>query len=428
MIGRDLRSSSPSIARRCAAGLTAAGLNPVDCGELPTPALAAHALKLGMPAIMVTGSHIPEDRNGLKFYRSDGEIDKRDEADIVAQAARADGVPVPSAAIEVATDPAAVGAYVDRAVSMLALDAFKGMRVGVYQHSSVARDLMVEVLAALGAEARPLGRSDVFVPVDTEALRPEDEALALRWTAEHRLDALVSADGDADRPLVADETGRFLRGDLVGAVTAAAFGAECVVTPVSSNSGIERCGRFASVLRTRIGSPYVIEGMQRARAEGAKRVIGFEANGGVLVGSPVEIDGRALPALPTRDALAPILAVLHWLRRMAVPLSALAAMFRFNAAASGRLTDVPASATGPFLERLLNDRDFRYQIAGPGFRPHALDATDGVRMIAQDGRVLHYRASGNAPELRCYVEAATDAAADVLLSAGLAMATTQLGR
>jgi phosphomannomutase len=428
LLGRDLRPSSPSIMRRCAAGLVAAGLIPVDCSLLPTPALAAHALKLGAPAIMVTGSHIPEDRNGLKFYRRDGEIDKHDEADIVAGAARAAGTPLPATDFEMASDPSAIGAYIDRAISMLAPDAFKGMRIGVYQHSSVARDLMVEVFTALGAETIPLGRSDIFVPVDTEALRPEDEALALGWVREHQLDALVSTDGDADRPLIADETGRFLRGDLVGAVAAAAFGADCVVTPVSSNSGIERCRRFARVLRTRIGSPYVIDGMHRVRAEGAARVIGFEANGGVLVGSPVEIDSRALPTLPTRDALAPILAVLHWSRRTATPLSALAEAFRFSAAASGRLKDVPASATGPFLERLLKDRDFRYEIAGPGFRSHVLDTTDGVRMIAEDGTVLHYRASGNAPELRCYVEVSTAEAAAALLSAGLAEAGRCLGR
>ena len=54
----------------------------------------------------------------------------------------------------------------------------------------------------------------------------------------------------------------------------AASGADCVVTPVSSNSGIERCGRFARVVRTRIGSPYVIEGMSIARAGDASTIVG----------------------------------------------------------------------------------------------------------------------------------------------------------
>src|SRR5262245_58095443 len=73
LVGRDLRASSPAIAQSCMAAIGRAGLMPVDCGALPTPALALAGLTRGVPAIMVTGSHIPDDRNGLKFYRSDGE-------------------------------------------------------------------------------------------------------------------------------------------------------------------------------------------------------------------------------------------------------------------------------------------------------------------------------------------------------------------
>ncbi len=85
LIGRDLRSSSPLIAGQCAQAIADAGLEPVDCGAVPTPALAQAAMASGRPAVMVTGSHIPDDRNGLKFYRAQGEIDKTDEARILAQ-------------------------------------------------------------------------------------------------------------------------------------------------------------------------------------------------------------------------------------------------------------------------------------------------------------------------------------------------------
>ena len=73
-VGRDLRASSPDLA---AVVLTAAremGLATVDCGDVPTPALALAAMKAGAAAVMVTGSHIPADRNGLKFYLPSGEI------------------------------------------------------------------------------------------------------------------------------------------------------------------------------------------------------------------------------------------------------------------------------------------------------------------------------------------------------------------
>lgn len=49
---------------------------------LPTPALALQAMQMNQPAIMITGSHITFDRNGIKFYRPDGEISESDEAAI----------------------------------------------------------------------------------------------------------------------------------------------------------------------------------------------------------------------------------------------------------------------------------------------------------------------------------------------------------
>ncbi|MDO6806419.1 hypothetical protein Q4595_28435, partial [Wenyingzhuangia sp. 1_MG-2023] len=52
-------------------------------GVLPTPALALQAMQDGVPAIVITGSHIPFDRNGIKFYRPDGEITKVDEQAIL---------------------------------------------------------------------------------------------------------------------------------------------------------------------------------------------------------------------------------------------------------------------------------------------------------------------------------------------------------
>lgn len=83
-LGRDFRQSSPTIAKDCAAAIVQFGLEAVDCGTISTPALAYHAMAAGCGAIMITGSHIPSDRNGLKFYVPSGEISKVDEAGILA--------------------------------------------------------------------------------------------------------------------------------------------------------------------------------------------------------------------------------------------------------------------------------------------------------------------------------------------------------
>jgi len=79
VLGHDLRPSSPSIAAACAAAIIDSGREVVYAGALPTPALAFYAAQLKLPALVVTGSHIPFDRNGIKFYRIEGEISKADE-------------------------------------------------------------------------------------------------------------------------------------------------------------------------------------------------------------------------------------------------------------------------------------------------------------------------------------------------------------
>ena len=416
LIGYDLRASSPRIARDCMAAAKTFGMAVENCGPLPTPALALRALTLKAPAIMVTGSHIPADRNGLKFYRPDGEIDKADEAGILSFL----GVKAPPAAVpgHVEIVGHALEAYGARLDGLLGAGALEGRRIGVYQHSSVARDLLIDILARAGADVIALGRSDVFVPVDTEALRPEDIAFAEEASRMHRLDALVSTDGDADRPLVADENGHFLRGDAIGLLTARFLGADGVVTPVTSNTATELCGMFKKVYRTKVGSPYVIEGMLSACDEGFQRVVGFEANGGVLLGSSLPVSGGQLAALPTRDAILPILSVLGTAAKERMTVSALRRTVPQRFTCSGRIEHADTETSAPFLQGLL-DVDQRKGFFAELGTILECDNIDGIRVKLSNAEVIHYRASGNAPELRCYAEAASEQRSAQILQWGL---------
>ena len=418
MIGRDLRGSSAEIAATVAVAARDAGFSAVDCGVLPTPALALEAMRRGAVAVMVTGSHIPADRNGLKFYRPDGEITKADEAAILAALRDGPTSGAPPAAAPAPAEPAALDRYRARYTAAFAPDTLAGLTVGVYQQSTVARDLLVELLGALGATAVPFGRSDVFVPIDTEAHRPEDIVLIAEAVATHGFDALVTADGDADRPLLADETGRILRGDVLGLITARHLGAGTVVVPVTAGSAMERVGIFPAVRRTKVGSPHVIAGMAEAAQAGAGIVVGFEANGGFLLGSDVSLDGRRLPALPTRDAILPLVATLAAARKAGMSLSALVASLDAGETASDRLEHVPAERSGALLARLADDAALAAFLRPVG-KVRAVNRVDGVQAQLDANRTIHYRASGNAPELRCYAEATTAAEADKLLRWGL---------
>ncbi|HHJ17373.1 MAG TPA: phosphomannomutase, partial [Gammaproteobacteria bacterium] len=338
----DLRPSTGRILAAVARAVTDGGYRPVYCGRLPSPAIAFHAMQQGAASIMVTGSHIPDDRNGIKFNRPDGEILKPDEALIREQSVT---LPEPFPAIDehdlLSPDPAAESAYLARYRNFFGPDCLQGMRVGVYQHSGVARDQLVDILQALGAGVTPLARSEVFIPVDTEAIRAEDIELGRKWAAEQGFDAIVSTDGDADRPLIANEHGEWLRGDIVGVLCAHFLGIKTLVTPVSSNTVVEACGWFDHVYRTRIGSPYVIGRMNQALAAGESSVAGYEANGGFLLASDIERDGQILQALPTRDAVLPILTILIGAHGQNCPVSQLVSALPPRYTASDRLKNFP---------------------------------------------------------------------------------------
>lgn len=423
----DLRASTPRILAACALAVEDMGGVPVFCGFVPTPALASFAMKQAIPAIMVTGSHIPDDRNGIKFYRPNGEILKHEEPGILAQPVHArewDAAGM-ATSLPMLTPREGIGeSYVRRYVEFFGPECLRGARVGVYQHSAVGRDILVAVLEGLGAEVTKLGRSDKFIPVDTEAVREEDIVLARGWASEQQLDAIVSTDGDSDRPLVADETGEWLRGDVLAMLCARALGMQTVITPVSSNTVAERSGFFARVERTRIGSPYVIAAMQAALAAAETLVCGYEANGGFLLGSDVPNEGGVLTALPTRDAVLPIIAIMVAARGSSI--RKIVADLPSRVTFSDRIADFAPQRSAALMAWMTDEAEGEARINdafGPmvGAALAGEDRTDGVRLTFANGQIIHLRQSGNAPELRCYAEAEDQAAARRLAVGALAL-------
>ncbi len=406
-LGADLRESSPRIVADCIAAVQAQGWQPAYAGNVPTPALAAYALAKNCPSIMVTGSHIPETHNGIKFYRRDGELRKDDEAPIREQAKLllADGLPL-WANVLPEIDPGIARFYVDRFTFAFSSDALFGLRVGVDLHSAVGRDLVVEILEALGATCFPFNRAERFVAVDTEALSQEDIARAKTQIKENRLDAVVSTDGDGDRPLLINEAGVQINGDVLGALTAQALGIKTVVTPLSSTSAIEKSGWFKKTVRTRIGSPYVVAAMQEEEGQG-RAVAGFEANGGFLTGSNLELSGGKLPLLPTRDAMLPLVASLMEAKARSITLSALASTLPARFMKADRIKQVSPETAREFLAGMISSQSLRAQVDKRLANPVEINDMDGVRMSFADASIVHFRQSGNAPEMRCYIETGT---------------------
>ena len=463
-----------------------AGMRPVNVGAIPTPALANLAISRGKGSMMITGSHIPFDRNGYKTNTSRGELLKEHEQPIgraVEQVRHAlYNQPLTSSAFDTqgrfksghSDLPAPVGdarsAYIRRYTGFFAGQTLSGMRLLFYQHSAVGRDLVPEILRSFGAEVISTGHSDSFVPIDTENIDAAQLAaiqiLVDEAAAKHGcIDAVVSTDGDSDRPLLlgvdrSTNKVRFFGGDLLGMLVAEYLGADAVVVPISCNDAIDR-STLRPVLepKTRIGSPYVIAGMERAQSKGKKVICGWEANGGFLVGSAIERNGKVLAALPTRDAVLPLLAVLFSAHEQGLSLAALFDRLppRFSRAAL--LKQLPRRIGLAIVERFSpadsvvrdaqfeSDRIALFDADGTELRDNGdlanqageirsqlsrffmtpkfeaivrLNYTDGVRITFENGDVAHLRPSGNADELRIYAVSDTQARAEEIAAMGIA--------
>jgi phosphomannomutase len=433
------------------------GMRAINLGCIPTPALASYALSRERASVMVTGSHIPFDRSGYKLNTSCGELLKQQEAPIgeFVRRVRAKlyGQPFADSLFDergmFKTGHASLppqsedarNAYMRRYTGFFGGSSLHGKRIVVYQHSAVGRDFLVELLAAFGAEAIPAGRSETFVPIDTENMESaqltEIQAHANNAIRTHGpVWAVVSTDGDSDRPLILglDQNGgvRFFGGDLVGMIVAEFLGADAVVVPISCNDAIDR-SRLKPALepKTKIGSPYVIEGLDRARAKNRRTVCGWEANGGFLTGSDIERNGKVLTKLATRDAMLPILGVLFAAQetdsslvdlfaRLPPRYSRAALLKRFPQSVSRQIIERFSPGTGRDVEAIRQDLQEFFQ-PEMGFSEIArLDYTDGVRIIFSNGDVAHVRPSGNADELRIYAVADTQQRADAIAQMGVA--------
>lgn len=488
----DLRSSTDRILTAVAGAVQDAGCKVVNGGKIPSPAVMYYALQHGQASIMVTGSHIPDDRNGIKFNKPGGEVMKDDEGGILAQVAQARALKL-DALFDAAgaylagrrpelpaVDPQIEAFYRARYLSAWPEDALAGLRVVVNQHSAVGRDLLTAVLKGLGAEVVAVGRTDHFVPVDTENVTPEQAAALRELVRRHHPHALVSTDGDSDRPLVVDETGDFHRGDVLGAVVARWLNARFAAVPVSANDAIDAYLEKQDLERrpTRIGSPYVLAAMQQGLQAGKVPVVGWEVNGGFLLGSDLKLGrSRQLAALPTRDALLPILCALL-AGKAKGSLKAVFDEFPRRFTQAGLLDNFPQATSRRMIEGLqppdsqVNQIDFlaqrlhyifadgreadrssAYRAEAPivprafwkenpaehpewsikgllekyYFTPEKgfaalirMNLVDGIRMTFANQDVAHIRPSGNAPQLRIYATANSQERADEIVRLSLA--------
>ena len=154
--------------------------------------------------------------------------------------------------------------------------------------------------------------------------------------------------------------------------------------------------------------------LKEALEKGASRVVGYEANGGFLTASDIEVNGKTLSALPTRDAVIVHISIILLSIQKNKTISELVMTLPQRFTASNRLKEFPTEKSKQIivdvcsgeLERDIQEieKAFRSQFG----KVKSTDITDGLRITFENEEAVHLRPSGNAPEFRCYNEASTE--------------------
>lgn len=329
VVGRDTRLSGDMLEAALAAGLTAMGVDVVNVGIVPTPAIAQIVLATGAAGgTVLSASHNPFQDNGIKFFGPNGrKLPDRVEDEIEATLTRLDTLQKPTGGrigrIVETREP--IGEYVARvAVVMRGLGALplSGARLVMDCANGAAYEIAPQVFKQLGAEvtlmhADPDG---VNINVKCGSTHPQDMAATVRASAAH---AGLAFDGDADRVILADENGGLIDGDKMMAIIALSLHAHdalpgnVVVATIMSNVGLEQAlsAKGIRLHRTDVGDRYVGEAMDSLGA-----AVGGEQSGHIL-----------LPCVtPTGDGIVTALQVLAVMRETGKSLAELASVVQIG--------------------------------------------------------------------------------------------------
>ncbi len=290
IIGKDTRLSGYMIENALVAGFTAVGMDVLQTGPLPTPAVAmlTRSMRCDL-GVMISASHNPFDDNGIKFFGPDGfklsdeiedEIEKLVDANLAKRFAK------PEALGRAKRIDGAQDRYVEFAKRTLPRNlSFEGLRVVVDCANGAAYRVAPEALWELGAEVFPIGVEPNGFNINHDCGSTAPEALCAK-VREMRADIGVALDGDADRVVIADEKGRIVDGDQIMALIAESFKEDgklakpAIVGTVMSNLGLERhlVSIGLELIRTKVGDRYVLETM---RDEGYN--VGGEQSGHIIL-------------------------------------------------------------------------------------------------------------------------------------------------
>lgn len=327
VLGRDTRLSGDMLAAALASGLATMGVDVIDVGIVPTPAVAQMVRAIGACAgVVVSASHNPFEDNGIKFFGPNGrKLADAQEDEIEMLLDRVESLPRATRGdigrIKTTREPVReYVACVQRSIASRSARPLQRMRLVVDCANGAAFELAPQIFRELGADVMPINATPDGVNINVACGSTHPFAMAAK-VRETRADAGMAFDGDADRVILSDEQGNIVDGDRMMAILALHFKAQnrlpgnLVVATIMSNAGLDQALEQAGIrlLRTNVGDRYVAEAME---AHGA--AVGGEQSGHIL-----------LPQVaPTGDGLITALQVLSVMGTTRKKLSELAGVMR----------------------------------------------------------------------------------------------------
>jgi phosphomannomutase len=386
-VGRDMRVSSPSMARAVIQGAADGGAEVKDLGMIGTEMLYFGVGELDLDGgVMVTASHNPKEYTGMKIVRR-GALPVGGDSGLLEVRDRALEIDVP----ELVDDPPAESvdiypAFVERVLSFIDVDVVKPLRVVIDAGNGMAGVMLPPILERLPLDAvtcffEPDG---TFPNHEPNPLLEENREFIVGKVKEEKADLGIAFDGDADRCFFVDDTGEFVPGDFVTALLAESMlekepGAKIIYDVRASwavPDVVERHG--GTPLVNRVGHAFIKE---RMRKEGA--LFGGEVSGHYYFRDFNQADSGTIPAL----------LMLELVSKRGRPLSELLRPFRERYFITGEInTPVPDVA--------LKLQELKEHFSGEGKVSHL----DGISVTAEDWH-MNVRPSNTEPLLRLNLEA-----------------------
>ena len=390
VVGRDTRRSGPLLSSALAAGVAAEGVDVIDLGVVPTPAVAFASEDMDVAGAVVSASHNPFADNGVKLFESGGrklgpDLERRLEAEVAALLEGPGGgarpAPTGAGVGAIAGDRAVVARYVDHLVSSLEGRRLEGLRVVVDCGNGAALAIAPQVLGELGAGVEVINDEPDGTNINSGCGSTDLSGLREVVRAAGA-DAGIAFDGDADRVLAVDNQGEVVDGDRILALCAGdlhqrgRLRGDTVVVTVMANLGLWQAmaEQAINVHETPVGDRHVLEAL-----EAGGWSLGGEQSGHLVF--------RDLAT--TGDGILTAIQVLDLVRRRGRPLAELAG------AAMRRVPQVLHNVEVADRDVLTRSRAVQEELAA-------------VRAeLGDSGRVL-LRPSGTEPLVRVMVEAPTE--------------------